>query len=131
MVFSANFNNVSVISWPSVLFVEETEVRGENHRPTASHWQTLSHNVVSSTPRLNGIRTHKVGADIIALITSPIGWSTTSENVCRSRHVVLYLKLHRLILYNEWLLIRLTRWLWFINPKVIITEATAEVIITS
>jgi len=28
--------------------VEET---GENHRPTASHSQTLSHNVVSGTPR--------------------------------------------------------------------------------
>jgi hypothetical protein len=27
--------------------VEET---GENHPPVASHWQTLSHNVVSSTP---------------------------------------------------------------------------------
>jgi hypothetical protein len=24
---------------------------GENHRPVASHWQYLSHNVVSSTPR--------------------------------------------------------------------------------
>jgi hypothetical protein len=23
----------------------------ENHQPVASHWQTLSHNVVSSTPR--------------------------------------------------------------------------------
>jgi hypothetical protein len=23
----------------------------ENHRPVASHWQTLSHNVVSSTIR--------------------------------------------------------------------------------
>jgi hypothetical protein len=22
----------------------------ENHRPAVSHWQTLSHNVVSSTP---------------------------------------------------------------------------------
>jgi hypothetical protein len=30
--------------------VEETEVPGENHRPLTSHWQTLSHNVVSSTP---------------------------------------------------------------------------------
>jgi len=29
--------------------VEETE---ENHRPAASHWQTLSHNVVLSTPRM-------------------------------------------------------------------------------
>jgi hypothetical protein len=26
--------------------VEETRVPGENHRPVASHWQTLSHNVV-------------------------------------------------------------------------------------
>jgi hypothetical protein len=24
---------------------------GENQQPAASHWQTLSHNVVSSTPR--------------------------------------------------------------------------------
>jgi hypothetical protein len=36
------------ISWRSVLLVEET---GENDQPVASHWQTLSHNVVSSTPR--------------------------------------------------------------------------------
>ena len=48
MVFNATFNNISAISWRSVLLVEET---GENHRPAASHWQTLSHNVVSSTPR--------------------------------------------------------------------------------
>ena len=29
-----------------VLLVEETGGPGENHRPVASHWQTLSHNVV-------------------------------------------------------------------------------------
>ena len=51
MVFNAAFNNISVISWRSVLLVEETGVNGENHRPVASHCQTLSHNVVSSTPR--------------------------------------------------------------------------------
>ena len=34
-----------------------TGVPVENHRPAASHWQTLSHNVISSTPRLIGIRT--------------------------------------------------------------------------
>ena len=45
------FNNISVISWLSVLLVEETGVPGENHRPVAGHRQTLSHNVVSSTPR--------------------------------------------------------------------------------
>jgi len=42
MVFNANFNNISVISWWSVLLVEET---GENYRPAASYWQILSHNV--------------------------------------------------------------------------------------
>ena len=50
MVFNATFNNISVILWQSVMLVEETGVAGENHWPAASHWQTLSHNVVSSTP---------------------------------------------------------------------------------
>ena len=49
MVFNATFNNISVISWQSVLLVEETRVHGENHRYAASHWKSLSHNVVSST----------------------------------------------------------------------------------
>ena len=51
MVFYATFNNISVISFRSVLLVEETRVPGENYRPVVSHWQTLSHNVVSSTPK--------------------------------------------------------------------------------
>ena len=51
MVFNATFNNISVISWQSVLLVEETGVPGENHQAVTSHWQTLSHNVVSSTSR--------------------------------------------------------------------------------
>ena len=37
MVFIATFNNISVISRPSVLLVEKTGVPGENHRPAASH----------------------------------------------------------------------------------------------
>jgi hypothetical protein len=38
MVFNVTFNNISVISWQSVLLVEETgEVPEENHRPVASH----------------------------------------------------------------------------------------------
>ena len=40
MVFNATFNNISVISWQSVLLVEETRVPGENHRLAGSHWQT-------------------------------------------------------------------------------------------
>ena len=34
------------MSCRSVLLVKETGGPGENHRPVASHWQTLSHNVV-------------------------------------------------------------------------------------
>jgi len=51
MVFSTTFNNISVISWRSILLVKETGVPGENPRPVANDWQTLSHNVVSSIPR--------------------------------------------------------------------------------
>ena len=37
MVFNTTFNNITVISWRSVLLMEETGVPGENHRPVASH----------------------------------------------------------------------------------------------
>jgi hypothetical protein len=43
VVFNTTFNNISVISWQSVLLVKEL---GENHWPSASHWQILSHNAV-------------------------------------------------------------------------------------
>ena len=43
MVFNVTFNNISVISWWSVLLVEVTGLPG-------SHCITLSHNVVSCIP---------------------------------------------------------------------------------
>jgi hypothetical protein len=46
MVFNAALTHISVISWQSVLLVEQTELPGENHRPAASHLHTLSYNVV-------------------------------------------------------------------------------------
>ena len=61
MAFKATFNNISVISWRSVLLVEETGRPKENHRPAASHWQTLSHNVVHLA--LSGSRTHNTSGD--------------------------------------------------------------------
>ena len=59
IVFKATFNNISVISWLSVLLVEETMVSCENHRPTAIHLQTVSHNVVHLA--MSGIQTHISG----------------------------------------------------------------------
>jgi hypothetical protein len=63
MVFNTIFNNISAISWRSVLLVEETRVPRENHWPVPSHWQTLLSNVVSSTPRLSRIWTHNIRGD--------------------------------------------------------------------
>jgi hypothetical protein len=63
MVFNATVNNISVISWQSVSLVEETRVPWANHRPVISHRQTLSYNVISSTPGLSGIRTHNFSGD--------------------------------------------------------------------
>jgi hypothetical protein len=52
MVFNATFNNISVL-W--------VEGPGENHWPIASHWQTLSHDVVHLA--LMEIRTHNISGD--------------------------------------------------------------------
>ena len=38
MVVNATFNNISAISWRSVLVMEEAGVPGEIHRPWASNW---------------------------------------------------------------------------------------------
>jgi hypothetical protein len=63
MLFNTTFNNISALSWRSVLLVEETGVSGENHRPVASHWQTLSHYVASSTPHHGQGWTHNISGD--------------------------------------------------------------------
>jgi hypothetical protein len=61
MVLNATFNTISVISWWLVLLVGETGGPGENHRPVACHWQTLSHNVVHLA--LIEIQTHNISDD--------------------------------------------------------------------
>jgi hypothetical protein len=37
MVLNATLSNISVISWQSVLLVEETRVFGENHQLATNH----------------------------------------------------------------------------------------------
>jgi hypothetical protein len=49
--YLTTFNNISAISWRSVLLVEKTGVPEENHRPTASHWQTNRGNIVEANNR--------------------------------------------------------------------------------
>jgi hypothetical protein len=58
MVFNTTFNNISVISWRSVLLVKETRVTAESHKTL-----TLSHNVIVGKSPLNRILTHNVSGD--------------------------------------------------------------------
>jgi hypothetical protein len=52
MVFNVTFNNISAISWRSVLLVEETEYPEKNPQTCSkSLTNFISHNGVSSTPR--------------------------------------------------------------------------------
>jgi hypothetical protein len=51
----------------NLMWTVKPEYSGENHQPVASDWQTLSLNVVSSTPRLIGIRTHNVSGERLLL----------------------------------------------------------------
>jgi hypothetical protein len=47
MMFNATFNNISVISWQSLSWRRKpNRAQRDNHQPVASHWQTISHNVV-------------------------------------------------------------------------------------
>ena len=76
MVFNATFNNFSVISWRLVLLVEETWVPRTNNRPLASHWQTLSHNVVHLD--VDEIPTHNINGGRHRLHKSNNHMSTTT-----------------------------------------------------
>jgi hypothetical protein len=73
IVFNATFNNISVTSWWSVLLMEETGGLGESHRPVASHWQTLSYNVVHLS--LIKIRTQQCLE--LSLFSDPCKWLRT------------------------------------------------------
>ena len=90
MVFNATFNSISAISWLSVLLVEEYREPGENHRPAASDWQTVSHNVVSSAPRLIGVRTYNDSDNITfcicMIVYTNVHGSTIIEEKLNAAH---------------------------------------------
>jgi hypothetical protein len=75
MVFNAIFNNISVISWQSVLLVEEIGIPGENHGPVPSHRQTLLHNVITNSIQKRTQLLNVVTRNITVLIS---GFCSTS-----------------------------------------------------
>ena len=84
MVFNATVNNISAISWRSVLLVEETRVPWENHRPVSSQWQTLSQNVVLSTHR------HEWGSNSKLMGTDCTGSYKSSYQMITTTHFLVF-----------------------------------------
>jgi hypothetical protein len=62
MVLNASFNNISIMSWRSVLLVEEYGVPRENHQPAAQVTDKFCH-IMLHRVRLREIRTHHVNGD--------------------------------------------------------------------
>ena len=107
MVFNVTFNNISAISWQSVLLMEDTGVPGESHWPAAIHWQTVSHKIVYRVHLAWAIfkltTLVVIGIDSIGNYKSNYHTITTTTTLWKSENVeiiTLYMYITLLILLN-------------------------------
>ena len=123
MVFNVTFNNISAISWQSVLLMEDTGVPGESHRPVTSHWQTVSHKIVYRVHLAWAIfkltTLVVIGIDSIGNYKSNYHTITTTTTPWKSENVeiiTLYMYITLLILLNLCcLLLYWTFWIVYIK----------------
>ena len=88
-----------------------TEVSGNNHRPPASHWQTLSHNVVSSTPHQE---LWTKTTNFIEYINERVLTTTIVIWFCNSVTRIKY-KINKFCIRNVMLRIQLGLGLWYLT----------------
>jgi hypothetical protein len=123
MVFNVTFNNISAISWQSVLLMEDTEVPGESHWPGASHWQTVSYKIVYRVhlawAKFELTTLVVIGIDSIGNCKSNYHTITTTTTLWKSENVeiiTLYMYITLLILLNLCcLLLYWTFWIVYIK----------------
>ena len=103
--FNATFNNISAIWWRPVLVVEEAGVPGENHRPMASNWETLSlaaaSRVESSAPFFviykTGTNPRRIGDRLVWVVRSNdlTHWATRAPNKIYITVKVIYVCIYK------------------------------------
>jgi hypothetical protein len=133
-VFSTTFNNISALSY-SVLLMEETGIPGETHRPVASHWQTLWHNVlhislieIRTTSMV--ISTHCIGSCIsnchmITSTTVPVDVMIYLTIVLSDNHSLnLELRSLKCLTYKQILLF--VKYVKFVNVKNLVSTLYAK-----
>ena len=101
ILFNATFNNISVISWQSVLIlVEEIGVPEENHRTVASQSLTSSHKVGWATHlTIRGIQTNIIY--ISSLLNSSIKITKIKNENLNLVHTMLHFKTYLSHIYSS------------------------------
>jgi hypothetical protein len=119
MVFNTTFNDISVISWRSVLFVEETEVHGESPRPVASHIMLYRVDLVWAVYKL--LKLMVIGTDCIGSNKSNYHMITTMYGPFNKSFHPLYTCIWFIIVFNYLIQINIKIYTQYlrINQKIV------------